>query len=294
MNIHDEPLTPEERVLAQRLARLGPHGEPSPALDARILAAAHAATTPARKRTPRWPVAFGIAASLALAVGIAWQLRPLPEATVYDEAASAASVQAESSGMTAESAADTAAQPKVELPSADFSKPPAAQVEARRARKVLQRGVPPVESAAAGTAAKAEPQAFPQPVAPPPEETAVVFDEPTPVAVPAPPAPPPASAATTAAPGLAAPAAARESHNAQGFARQKNVAADAAMDTFEADEEVVPPATADSPQVREAWLQRIRELAEAGKTDEARASLREFRHRYPAHTLPEDLRALAE
>lgn len=66
------------------------------------------------------------------------------------------------------------------------------------------------------------------------------------------------------------------------------------MDTLEADEEVVPPATADNPQVREAWLQRIRELAQAGKTDEARASLREFRHRYPAHTLPEDLRALAE
>ena len=104
MNI--EPLTPEERVLAQRVARLGPHGEPSPALDSRILAAAHAATaTSARKSVPRWPVAFGIAASLALAVGIAWQLRPLPEAAVYDEAASATAVQAESSEMAAESAA---------------------------------------------------------------------------------------------------------------------------------------------------------------------------------------------
>ena len=28
------PLDPEERALAARLARLGPHGEPSPALDA--------------------------------------------------------------------------------------------------------------------------------------------------------------------------------------------------------------------------------------------------------------------
>jgi len=39
------PLTAEEQALAQRLARLGPHAEPSPALDARVLAAAHAATS---------------------------------------------------------------------------------------------------------------------------------------------------------------------------------------------------------------------------------------------------------
>ena len=72
-------LNPEERELAQRLARLGPHGEPSPALDARILAAAQAAaaSAPVRHRR-RWPVALGAVASLALALGIAWRLRPLP------------------------------------------------------------------------------------------------------------------------------------------------------------------------------------------------------------------------
>ena len=41
-----EPLTPEERELAQLTSRLPPHGEPSAALDARILAAAHAAAAP--------------------------------------------------------------------------------------------------------------------------------------------------------------------------------------------------------------------------------------------------------
>jgi TolA-binding protein len=61
-----------------------------------------------------------------------------------------------------------------------------------------------------------------------------------------------------------------------------------------ADEEVVPPATADSPAVRDAWLQRIRELLRNGQTDAARDSLREFRHRYPQQVLPEDLRALGE
>src|SRR5690606_11343726 len=56
--------------------------------------------------------------------------------------------------------------------------------------------------------------------------------------------------------------------------------------------EDIPPATVASPQVRDAWLARIRELAAAGRSDDARASLREFRHRYPDYPLPEDLRAL--
>ncbi|MFC7302503.1 hypothetical protein ACFQME_12315, partial [Luteimonas weifangensis] len=80
-------------------------------------------------------------------------------------------------------------------------------------------------------------------------------------------------------------------------------AADSAAETAEAaeaaeaagnDEPVndVPPATVATPQVRDAWLARIRELAAAGRSDEARASLREFRHRYPDYRLPDDLRAL--
>ncbi|MCD9028421.1 hypothetical protein LDO26_09390 [Luteimonas sp. BDR2-5] len=99
-----EPLTPEERALADRLGRSD--ASPPPALDAAILAAARAAvsgaaaqpgagpedagpdaptpTSPAHARTParrrrRWPVGFGIAASLLVAIGVAWQLRPLPE-----------------------------------------------------------------------------------------------------------------------------------------------------------------------------------------------------------------------
>lgn len=289
--MNTEPLTPEERALAQRLAQLRPHGEPSPALDARILAAAHAATAsaPARKPRPRWPVALGIAASLALAVGIAWQLRPLPETVVYDEAASATAAQAEMSA-PAEAASDAAADSAFEQPMPRLQAPPSPKpAEMRRERPVAQRA----PASAPGAAAKAEPQAFPQSVAPAPAEPAVVFDEPMPVeAAPAPPAPPP-PAATTTSRAAAAPAATSESRDVQGYA-QKNVASDPTLDTFEADEEVVPPATADSPQVREAWLQRIRELMQTGKTDEARASLREFRHRYPAHPLPDDLRALAE
>jgi hypothetical protein len=79
-----EPLTPEERELARLTGQLGPQGEPSTALDARILAAAHAALERKQpvRRKPRWPVAMGLAASVIFAVGIAWQLRPLQQTPV--------------------------------------------------------------------------------------------------------------------------------------------------------------------------------------------------------------------
>ena len=54
-----------------------------------------------------------------------------------------------------------------------------------------------------------------------------------------------------------------------------------------------PPVTADSPEFRQAWLQRIRGHIAKGEQDAARSSLQEFRRRYPDIELPEDLRALA-
>lgn len=58
--------------------------------------------------------------------------------------------------------------------------------------------------------------------------------------------------------------------------------------------EDVPPATADSPDVRNAWLRRIGELMEEGKLDLARASLAEFRRRYPDAIVPIELRPLEQ
>lgn len=57
-------------------------------------------------------------------------------------------------------------------------------------------------------------------------------------------------------------------------------------------DEDVPPATVDSPAVRDAWLHRIGELLEQGEREQAKASLAEFRRRYPAATLPPALRAI--
>ncbi len=105
----DNTLTAEERELAQLSRRLGPQGEPSPALDARILGAARAAVAkaPARKPKPmpRWPVAIGLAASVVFAVGIAWQLRPLQQAATVTEAPVAYSRSAPTAAASADSRA---------------------------------------------------------------------------------------------------------------------------------------------------------------------------------------------
>jgi hypothetical protein len=288
MNKHpEEPMTPDERALAERLSRLGPHGEPSPALDARILAAAHAAASTRAegpRPSPRWPLALGIAASLTLAVGIAWQLRPVQESTSYDEAASA-SVQAE---IAAPAQSQASAAEQAQLDAAAPTQPPAS-TPVRESAKVTA-----ISSPAA-------------PAPPPPQPPPAVRDIPVAPVVEAtapPPAPAAAAAASrapvpTPAPEAAAAKAASSESRAQAAGRNSadaaaGVATMSRQDAFAEDAaaEDVPPATADSPAVRDAWLQRIRELVMAGNADEARASLREFVHRYPNHPLPDDLRPL--
>ena len=77
--------------------------------------------------------------------------------------------------------------------------------------------------------------------------------------------------------------------------------ADASDDDSDADNEDiwfdqpyddVPPASVESPAVREAWLARIRELVAAERYVEARDSYAEFRRRYPDAPVPDDLRSL--
>ncbi len=89
MNGHpNEPLSAEERDLAARLSRLGPHDGPPPGLDAKIMSAARQAMneTPRRTTRRRWlglsggagglVTGLGFAASLTLVLGVVWQMRP--------------------------------------------------------------------------------------------------------------------------------------------------------------------------------------------------------------------------
>jgi hypothetical protein len=306
MTLPDPPsLTHEERELAQRLARLGPHGEPTPALDARILAAAHAAAAVAPVRLPRhlprrWPMVLGLAASLVLAVGIAWQLRPLPETRPAhgSEAVSAMREESPPTPAAGESTVDgslpvTPAKASA-MDSGDAAKPQAA------------------ESAPQTPERTSRPAVSPSPAA----EPAVVFDKPAPAsasatvaakaadlqqptaavtALPMAGAPQAFGKAATAAAPTASDAAAGSSDRQAQASKQAGMAQAAnAAPAARGDEPLddIPPATADSPAVRDAWLQRIHALIDSGESVRARDSLREFVRRYPAYPLPEDLHTL--
>lgn len=364
-------LTPEERALADRLARLGPQGEPSPALDARILAAAReAATAPSpvasahatrRRKQRRWPIALGTAATLAIVGGLAWQLRPVDEMYVeYSEAPRAVSGP---SAAATPAPREARRAPATGAPAAASADPQLPQAEAGVAAEpavahVVQPSSPtPAEPAptADEQAARetAPPKAFPAPAAAP-AEPPVVFDEPSPMDTPSPrelrqlappPAPPPPAPPAPAAPaaaiapqqatgsttqtprraaGPAREAAAVRADEAAATQRAKvatgtsvqparpasaAAAAEAsaldrvevtgsridAFDSAPAVDQPVddqPPASADSPQVQQAWLKRVRELLAEGRPDAARESLREYQRRYPEAELPRDLRAL--
>jgi hypothetical protein len=70
-----DPLDREEAALANAYRKL-PATEPSPQLDARILAQARAAATPKRRQRRPWflGAGFGAAAAAVMAAGVAWQL----------------------------------------------------------------------------------------------------------------------------------------------------------------------------------------------------------------------------
>jgi resuscitation-promoting factor RpfA len=300
MKFPDTPsLTPEERDLAQRIAQSGPPREPSSALDARILAAARVAATATPAATSarllprrRWPVALGLAASLVLAVGVAWRLRPLPETPADSRPEAPARSAARSVAASAPVEAMVEAQPPAASDSSVAATAPAAETQppaptplksaAVEMREVAQdRGEPAVvfDLPAQSTAAKmATPSAAPMA-----DDAAPQAFEST------------ASSRRAAAIAPSTPPAATQAQSASNEAARAAIAGVAAdTGALHADEPAddVPPATADSPAVRDAWLQRIRGLVDDGDVAAARASLHEFVRRYPTFALPEDLRAL--
>lgn len=342
MSSAHDPLSAEERELAGRLARLSAADGPPSALDARILAAAAEATgarspgraAPSAHRRPRatrrWPVAAGAVATLALAVGLAWQLRPTPQSENDAFYSVADDTAARGAGPAAASAEP---EPVPDMPAA-ASVADAAAPEAAEARKVAAP-TPGAEDAAAAAPQRSSGAVAPTDdgetsrariqSAPFAEDPPIVFDAPAPApteaqppAAPAPPPPPPPQAAPVVqgsrAPPRAAPERARQDAagnaseaKAGGGARREADALEvggsrvreqaeedapeqAAYDASINDE---PPATADSPDVQRAWLQRIRELAANGDVPGAKASLAEFRRRYPQHPVPDDLRSLS-
>lgn len=297
-----EPLTPEERELAARIARLGPHGEPSPALDAKILAAAHSAVvgTP-RKRRPRWPLYTGVAASALLAVGIAWQLRPTHEAAAPAASETRIATRiAQIEVVPAESASPppplkavpppevvppaprrTVATPAPEPPAAPLAEPApmadtAAGTESVAPAEPAFTPEPPVAAQRATSereaeAYKAEANAGRRQRAP----SALSSREyAPPVSAPAPP-PPPAPATEAAA--------------ADSTSLDQVVVTGTKIDALAG-----IPAEEDAKLSKRKWLKRIEQRLEQDDIDGARESLRLFVGKYPQAELPPELRELLE
>jgi resuscitation-promoting factor RpfA len=380
MNRSPEPLSAEERALAERLARLDVRREPSPALDAAILAAARAAVTgadtptttaaaaimtavpppiaasaqgdsnegedegventppkvvPLRPRKPlsRLPLGLSLAASLVLAAGIGWRLADGggSESALESAPAQKAALE-EQSAYSADTAATAAADateavilepemnrtppPPPPLDSIESQRreiamaPPAPEREAKRTNSISERDSEFVMDegiAREATDADAAAGAFPaEPIA----QSAPAFGN-------------AAAAKSTAAGGAAEGLVGRARDRREAgkddraesvdkvhvtgarLARQAPVAspppaaqapaAPAASAASIADQpfDDQPPVSADSPEFRQAWLQRIRNLFAKGQADAGRTSLQEFRRRYPDSELPDDLKKIA-
>lgn len=304
-------LSPEERAMADALARVLPRGGPPQAVDAGVLAAARAAlaepaTAPVARRRQRWPATLGIAAFLTLAVGVAWQLRPAPEgdmpalaersATAGDETA------APRTASTPRASGTGTADPAVPLTTSVPAAPPstgeqqAAEVEpapattsatnptaaaTARERDTTDRGRAAQEAPAgrARTLAKETADLHRTAAQPAPAPRTASTRQQALAAPPPPPAPP------------APPAPAVSSEVEAG---QAATATHGDVVPEGGDLHGDPPATVDSPAFQRLWLERIRELRDAGELEVARESLREYRRRYPSQSLPDDLDGLLD
>jgi hypothetical protein len=307
-----DPPDPHELEFA-RVLRALPGGEPSPALDARILGAARDALAEPkpRRRYGLWTAtsggaAWGIgsAAAAILAVGLAWKINAPPLDTTPPP------------------------EPRVMRTNAELHDQQTTTVDFVEAEKaVVAPGPPPPPPSEPITERRrqvaAKPQAQPSPVLIAPEPSPEPFvDEHVELAEAAREravgnelGAAAGSGLIAAAPAPAAPPAPTTGSRTDGYlARQEvaKVAADAsaaaavAQSSAEADAAAVPalrdndePATqararvlVDARRAPDSWLLKIRARLREGDVTGARASLRLYTERYPQRVVPEDLRPL--
>ena len=321
-----DPLTPEERELARLLGRPSATG-PAPAIDEAVLAAARTAVeapaadaatwklppdAPRRSRRPRsrLPAAFGLAASVIFAVGIAWQLKPddPPAPPLAEPVAAPASSAAVTDAAPAMDAAPSPPPPDAAPPVVQQQRAAKPQAQAKAHPTPAPAAAPPAPERARRVAAP-RPEAIAAPVPP----------APAPVQAPAPmmsaPAPEaatsyameaaepaldrvvvtgstlerqaPRAASTSAAPAKPAPSAPGVMRRAAAPMAVPASADDAVRALHQA-------VAADAGLPRKQWLKRIRERRDAGDVDTARASLERYLQQYPEVRIPRDLRQLLE
>ncbi len=278
-----------------------------------------------RKPAPRWPLGMGLAASLVLAAGIGWRLQGDGDGSSGATAMTASAPAAEESVQAVileppmertppppppplGGAADAVAQrsevarasPADVQAKAAPAREPEFVADAAMAESVAAAPAAPLPPAPAGTSANAvaadgavdkvtvtgSRMAAERSVGAA-EYTRTPLEERRQQT--------PTQPAAKAAGAVAAPAASMQRDRADRSGLHDDFAADAderkESDSAKYDDR--PPVSADSPEFRQAWLQRIRDHIAKGEHEAARARLQEFRRRYPGIELPEDLRKLA-
>ena len=317
----NEPLDEQEREFARILHAL-PGGEPSPALDAAILRAANNAAASSKRPVKRmlasagalWGV--GSAAAAVLALGVAWQLRY----GVADQAASEGA-RAPQAQLVSDAEEDQAVSVELGTQPADppFVPPPPppppaeSALAAKPAPRFRDAPAQPARDAAATAAAPAAAPASPEPFAADHldehvaqerakeatsaeagaraeaqlEQKGFASDLAKQRAAKA------ANAAPPPAPATAAPAPASSAEASAGLAGGAAAQATRGDDDSLGRIAVVGSAkTEDSNRKPATWLADIRKLRDQGRLDEARASLVEFRKKYPKWVVPTDLAPL--
>lgn len=277
-----DPLDDDERELAERLAALDRTAGPSAALDARILAAARAAAAPSprspRRGTSAWPTAVGAAAVLVLAVGLAWQLKPLIDMPppLRDRSHAAGAEPAEEILAPAEPlqrrAVDAAAAALPGSAAASADDTPGRQAPPAPASARLDRP-PPARKQAAPTAVAAPDHH---------EYLDEAIGDAAPMAAPAAAPPPPP----------AAPEARRFAPAVQTQAPAAGAGTEAAARIATPGADLFGPVATDARLGRADWLERIRARRDAGDAAGARESLQAFVRQHPRVRVPTDLRPL--
>ncbi|SJZ82619.1 hypothetical protein [Novilysobacter spongiicola] len=286
-----EPLDPQEREWADRLARLGPHGDPPTGVDAAILAAAHAAANPGRRKPKRWPAMAGLAAMLALAVGVTWQLRPTQElpATAGEGPATAAEGVAIKPAEPAPAPALYEALPAPPPEPAPATPPPPVAKPAAPPSSAAPPPPPPVVAPAPPA-----PPAPPSPAAAAPREASRLQSEvravPEGISDPAPMDIDRESASTDAAEATASASRQRLSRSAPAAAEATAARAEPIEDRGLTVDDL--PIEADLGLAPEVWIERIRQRRERGNLEQARRSLDALREAHPDIELPPDLATL--
>ncbi len=304
---HHEPLDSQERALA-RIVRALPGGEPPAALDAMILKASQDAVAAApTRRTSRWLAGgavwgIGSAAAAVLAIGVGWQvLNPSP-ATHLPMPTRAPTQSTPAPDSANEDAAGTTVEFRDQPPRAYDNSPPPA----------------PAETTAPMVRTRTRADAFPG--SPPPAPAT----EPAPPPVPMAAAAPVTAQATGSVDGFArarvessgilnadqGPKAdkAQASSNSASAKPSDSVIVSGSLSEYASSraQQTEPEREAQSASSNSAkaeldfrgrpvtWLAHIRRLRDDGDVANARASLGEFRKRFPDFAVPSDLLVLMD